>query len=97
MNKPGVRLPHNAFCKYHFDKGLVQGCSPILVHTAIIKAILQREEVQKELGYDPDRGTLARVELITDYLTKIAPLCCWLGDEKMKNVYLDGMNVKGEA
>ena|SRR4030067_1649448 len=97
MSDTEVRLPNNTFCIFHFNKGLAQGCSPILIHTAIIKAIIQREDVQRELGYDPGRGTLASVELMSDYLKKIAPLCCWLGDKEMDNVYLDGMNIKGES
>ncbi len=46
-------------------------------------------QIMREAGYDREKGTKAKMEMLNELVQKHSPVCCFLGDDTMERLYLE--------
>lgn len=91
-NNPSVTLPDLTilWCKKHWGKIIMNPSINGMVATiTLTRRVIDDERFMRLCGYDPIKGTLAKGGDIQENLSKVYPLCCWVGEEVLAEVYLE--------
>ena len=92
---PLVMLPDFTilWCPKHWRKIIMNPSINGVVATVVLtRRVFNNERFMKLCGWDPIKGTLARGENVQENLSKICPLCCWVGEEVLAEIYLEASN-----
>ena len=85
---PRIGVPFESqWCSRHWQVVLTESLNAILASVRLIQEALEDEEILRACGWDPTRNSPARVELINEEILKRSPLCCYLGESRMSQIY----------
>lgn len=59
----------------------------LLAAVLLMEYLLEDDAFMRRCGYDPQTGAKAQPERINAEMAKIGPICCYLGEERMQQLY----------
>lgn len=61
----------------------------VLASILLIQYLLNDDSFTRLCGYDPDAGTKADIGRANEEMERIGPICCYLGDDRMQQLYAE--------
>jgi len=81
------RKKYGDWCEKHWKVILDEKLNGVAASLSVVNEVLADERFMRMCGWDPKTGARADVKLINEAKAKHSPLCCFLGDGKMKVIY----------
>jgi hypothetical protein len=89
VSNPQVAIyPNIHWCQRHLEPFRAEWPKGyITAAVMLVTRVLQRDDIARAAGYNPDTGQSAEVTQLKGVLVEYAPLCCLVGEEVMQKIY----------
>lgn len=81
------------WCHRHWQTVIDRDLNGIMLALRVFQTFVENDQILREAGYDPETETKADGEKLNALIETHSPVCCFLGDEKMEELYKECVHV----